>query len=247
LNTNSLIDNLTEIENIKNFINSEINNFVNLFLPPQFAVNHNLRLDIEKIYSSLLLLDVKKRYFGRLKYLDGKNVNDIHYMGLDLKKSSTSIIARDIQYELCLTLLNSSDIYSTLSNAYNKVTSCFDINSFKLPSKLNKNASDYKVNSPTLRGVAWSNSNLSTHFKNGDKFYIIYVIPSSKIKTDVIAFENLEQLSHITFQIDKHKYLLDVYRKINNVIRGIPKLKYLNDGLYIRTKSHSRNLSDFFN
>jgi len=68
-----------------------------------------------------------------------------------------------------------------------------------------------------------------TKFRGGTKFYILYVEPNNTINTDVIAFEDEGQLDNINAIINKQKYLMDLYNKFDNICRGLPNVKEMND------------------
>jgi len=240
-----LKENLIECKEIIKNINIAINEFVLKFLPPELASKHTLGMDVEKIYSKLLLLDVKKRYIGRLKYYNGKKTNKIHFMGVDLKKSNTIKISKDAQMDLALSILKNEKIEPVLKKYYEMVLNADDIDLFKSSSKLEKHQSEYKVNTPAVRSSLWSNKHLKTTFRGGTKFYTVYVEENKGVDIDVIAFDNVKQLKNISFQIDKKKYLKDVYNKFNNLIRGIPSLAKINDFIYNPYLTNNRSLGDW--
>lgn len=230
-----LQDNLKEInELIFPIINNAIIEFLNKYLPLEFISSHTLKIEMEKIYKTFLLPEVKKRYIGLLKYYDGKEVSDLHYMGIDSKKSNTIKICKEAQLELANTILKDGNINEVFNKYYEQLKNANDIELFKIPSKLEKEK--YAVRTPAVKASEWSNKNLKTKFRQGTKFYIIYVAGISD--TNSIAFENAEQLKHLNITLDKEKYIKDLYKKFDNLISGIPEIAKLNDEYYdkYRTK-----------
>jgi len=245
--SNELKDNLIEIEKIQLLINEAINEFVIKFLPDNLVDNHTLNMEMEKIYKVLLTLDVKKRYIGMLKYYDGKEVDKLHYMGLDSKKSNTTEISKQAQLDLALAILKEEQLNPIFEKYYTIVKNSLDINLFKLSSKLEKHQNEYKTNIPAKRSTLWSNEHLGTKFRGGTKFYILYINPNIEINTDVIAFDDSEQLNKLkNISIDKSKYLKDLYKKFNNLIRGIKEINDLNEYYYKKYTNKNKMLDEFF-
>lgn len=246
-NGNDLEDNLNEVEEAFVIVREAINEFVEKFLPKELVDNHTLEMDTEKIYKTLLLLDVKKRYIGLLKYYDGKKVDDkLHYMGIDSKKSNTIEVSKEGQLSLAMAILREEDIRPIFQKYYDIVKTSKDINMFKLSSKLEKHQKDYKVNTPAVRASLWSNKNIKTKFRGGTKFFILYVVPTPEVNTDVIAFEEEDQINNIKFKINKDKYLKDLFSKFDNLIRGISNMKNMNNYYYLKFNHDNKTLEEWF-
>lgn len=241
----TLQENLIETEKINKIINQEIEIFVRKYLPEEYAVKHTLKMEMEKIYNKLLLLDVKKRYIGFLKYYDGQETEKLHYMGLDLKKSNTIELCKKAQMDFAISILKDEDIDLTLNKYYSILKNSKDINLFKISSKLEKQQNEYIANIPVKRATLWSNEKLKTKFRGGTKFYIMYVKENKDCNTDVIAFEDENQLKNLNIEINKEKYFEDLHSKLDNLVRGIPKLKNLNDTYQIKYQMKQNSLNSF--
>jgi len=226
------------------------------FKPEEFACKHTLKAELQEIYGRFLSLDVKKRYVGLLKWYDGQPTNDMLLMGLDVKKSNTIQLCKDAQKELAVTILKGEDVNPVFEKYYRLVKSSQDINLFKMSSKLEKQPNQYlrtnkktgkqvQMNTPAIRAVTWSNEYLKTQFRGGTKFYLLYIEKLRETQPDVIAFEDVSQLDGLKIKIDKEKYIDDLYGKIDNLIRGIPSLKKLNDGYHLRFKTNQQSLFSF--
>jgi DNA polymerase elongation subunit (family B) len=249
--------NLNEIKiNIQPIIKNAIDEFVSKYLPKEYIEGHTLKMDIEKIYKSLLLVDVKKRYIGKLKYYDGKEINEIHYMGLDLKKSNTIEICKKAQFAIAEAILNNEKIKETMDKYYKLIIENDDINWFKIPSKLEKPQDAYLTITPAVKASLWSNINLKTKFRVGNKFYILYVkklnnpvlnYKNKIIKIESIAFDSEDQLTELKYEIDKEKYITDLYNKINNLVRGIADLNKMNEECYLKYIKKQNTLSEYIN
>lgn len=245
LKTDVIDDNLKEIQQIQKQIEQIITEFVSKFLPPEYIQRHTLEMDMEKIYKKLLLLDVKKRYIGILKYFKGEKTEKVHYMGLDLKKSNTIPLSKEAQMDLSLALLKEQDVRNVFLKYYEKVKKSNDYKIFQLSSKLNKPITEYKSRTPAVRASNWSNKNLGTHFHAGTKFYILYLEKNCNLDTDCIAFEDIEQLKQLNLKIDKKKYVKDLHNKFDNISRGLPKVKKLNDFYYEYALNKNKNLQEW--
>lgn len=241
----NLEDNLKECDEAFEVIKKAIEDFVAKFLP-EGRREHSLLMEMEKIYKNVLLLDVKKRYIGYLKYYNGKEVDKIHYMGLDLKKSNTIQICKTAQMELAKAVLKGEGIDEVFQEFYATIKTSKDVNLFKIPSKLEKHQADYKSNTPPVRASLWSNDNLKTKFRGGTKFYIIYVEESKELQTDVIAFETNKQLESLNYKLDRIKYIKDLYSKFTNLIRGLPEIQKRNETYYQRTINQNKSLGEYF-
>lgn len=245
LHSQTLEENLKEIEEMQKYINLYIKEFVAKFLPEPYASQSTLKMDCEKIYKKLLLLDVKKRYIGLLKYYDGKETDKLNFMGLDLKKSNTIEICKKAQKDTAETILKEGNYVEIVKKYYQMLKESKNIDDFKIPSKLEKSQSEYKANTPSVRASLWSNKKLNTNFRAGTKYYIIWVKKTKEIDTDVIAFDDESQLKGLNYEIDKSKYIEDLYNKIDNLIRGIRLFKDINEGYYERFSNNNKSLAEF--
>ncbi len=243
LHSSELKDNLEEVDKAMKIVNEAINEFVRKYLPEEYALQHTLQMELKGIYSRLLLFDVKKRYAGFWKYYDDNIVdNKLHFMGMDMKKANTIEISRQAQEELTKALLKNGNIENILTKYYSIVKESNNLDLFKFASKLEKHQSEYKANTPAVRATKWSNAHLHTQFRGGTKFYLLYTSPTLNVNTDVIAFEDVEQIKYLNIKINKEKYLRDLHSKFENIIRTFEKYKSINDTIYKRMLSNNKDL-----
>ncbi len=185
------INNKYVIEFIKEISNGKITeNFINV--------------EQENIFEKLLLIK-KRRYLGRLK--NGEWI----YKGVDLKRSNTPKIIKEILEEYILKNFN-NDNENLLALTRMLHDSQNDIDKFKIPLKLSK---EYDTDLPQKRAASWANTHLKSNFKQGSKFYGLWV---NTPETDIIGFSSIDELKDIkNFKLDLKKYEQILIDKLNNL------------------------------
>lgn len=216
-----------------------LNSFLVEWLHKRSIAQSNMYIEFEKAFSKIII-QRKKRYAGRVVYEDGVVIDKIKIAGMAARRSDTSPFSKVMQRELISKILHGcSDIqaYDFVFELVNKMNKGeFNVEQIALPIKLNKPIEEYKVrNCPKLRAVRFSNKNLGTQFRAGQKFKMIYV---NMVDTDVVAFEDESQLTSII-------KFLDVYVMLDKII--FQKVKPLFDvmqwsRLYYDLLSRSKNL-----
>ena len=85
-----------------------------------------------------------------------------------------------------------------------------NIDLYKIPLKLSK---DYTTNLPQQRAAEWANRYLKSNFKQGSKFYGLWV----EGQYDIIGFTDISELKDIPIKIDMQKYKSILLDKLNNL------------------------------
>lgn len=197
-------------ENNKDIINKieeNINNiYVNEFIDnicPKIK-NRTIKIEQDKVYKKLLLVK-KRRYLGLLE--EDKWI----YKGVDLTRSNTPDVIKDLLLYYISELFSNKDKEMIIKECWKMLKKEKDLNKFKIPLKLSK---EYTTNLPQIRAANWANKNLHTSYRQGSKFYGIYVKNNN---TDIIGFENIDQLTNFNIEIDMDKYIEILKDKLLNL------------------------------
>jgi len=131
---------------------------------------------------------------------EGKLEEGIDIAGFNVRRSDSSNFTRKFQkivLEKILKGAQKEEVLNYINEEYKKIKEGeYDYEYIGIPTKLNKPIEDYKTNLPVCRGVRWSNKNLNTFFKEGDKFLYLWC----KGEPDVICFEYNKQLKSIDIE-----------------------------------------------
>ncbi|MHA1868716.1 MAG: DNA polymerase domain-containing protein [Candidatus Heimdallarchaeaceae archaeon] len=172
------------------------------------AINPTINIKFEKVYKRFLV-GTKKRWAGYLIWREGKLDSGIDVAGFNVRRSDSSNFTKVFQKEVLNKILKGEkkeDVMKYIYNEINKIQNFeYDFETIGIPTKLNKSVNDYKTNLPVCRGSKWSNQNLGTYFKEGDKFLYIWC----KGTPDAICFEFNEQLKNLPIKkmIDMNKMI----------------------------------------
>ena len=204
----------------------------------------------EKLYSLLFSGEEKKLYSGRIAW-DWERGNieeiDIETKGFAAKRSDRSSFSRNLQSQIFKMLFSEytkeeilNFIYQEIDKFYNKEHGYEFIG---IPKAVTRNIEEYKVNTPWIRGIKWSEKNING-YSFSPKPYLLYV-KDSKYNTDVICFDNERQVPNDMI-IDVEKMLeVSVYNIIKKILTvlNIDENKVLN---YINKKTTGQSyIKDF--
>lgn len=172
---------------------------------------HYLMIEFEKVYRRIFFGQAKKRYAGKLFWYKGKEADNINIVGFEVVRSDASNISRQTQkrvFEMLLKGEHKKDevidyVRSIVKDIKNDK---YDYETIGFPTPLKKPLSDYKTNTPVVRGVIYSNRFLKLDIRPGEKFFLLYVqnIPNCPT-TDVIAFRDNEDVpTGVVLNYQKH-------------------------------------------
>ena len=174
-----------------------------------------INVEFEKIYEKALMIK-KRRYLGKIYN------GDWEYKGVDLKRSNTPEIIRECLQKYIDVLFESKEpnMLEITKMLYEKKD---QIDLFKIPLKLSK---DYQTDLPQKRAAEWANKNLKSNFKQGSKFYGLWV---EECESDIIGFTDVEELKDKGIKINMRKYEEILLDKINNLRSDEDKIKNICD------------------
>lgn len=177
--------------------------------------NNYINVEYEKTYEKLLLIK-KRRYLGKIYN------GDWEYKGVDLKRSNTPEIIRECLQKYIDVLFESKEpnMLEITKMLYEKKD---QIDLFKIPLKLSK---DYQTDLPQKRAAEWANKNLKSNFKQGSKFYGLWV---EECESDIIGFTDVEELKDKGIKINMRKYEKILLDKINNLRTDEDEIKNICD------------------
>jgi len=205
-----------------------INEWLTQFALENNAVDPTLEIEFEKVFSKLILVS-KKRYVGHLLWEDDKFCDKIKTVGVEIRRTDSAKITKDVLskiYEMIFANNEASEIVKYVIDIIcNVKKGKYEPLYIAIPNKLNKTTESYNQNIPKIRAVNWSNKNLKTQFRGGTKFYMIYV---RGINTDVVCFEENEQLNNIKINYDM-VVEKNIVGKVKLLFEAIGWQKHLNE------------------
>lgn len=167
-------------------------------------------IKFEKIYRRFFQGGAKKRYAGHLVWKEGQDVDKIDITGLEIKRSDSAPITREVQekvLEMVLKGNGKSDVRAYLPEVLKIYREGYcPLDKAGIPSGINKSLDDYAHLDSHGRGAKYSNEFLKTNFKKGSKPKRLYIkrslLPDKYPNTDVLCFEYPDQIPEGAFEID---------------------------------------------
>jgi len=190
-----------EFQGVVEYLNKELPNKVE-----ELGGNKDycqIKIDPKKIYEYLLIAQrkgkgeeaAKKRYAGRVRWAEGKEVDQLDVMGFEMRRSNSSELSRDLQKKVFRVLFGyepQENLKVYIKNIKKLLSSdkLIDLDLIGIPQGLSKRLENYDTDSPWVRGCRYSNEYLGEKFTIGDKPKLVYVrqTPKDYPKTDVVCF-----------------------------------------------------------
>lgn len=143
-----------------------------MYMLDEIKENKYLKLDLEKKIDKLIIFGtedkrIKKKY---IEYVKGEDP-EIKMVGLDAIKSDTPPIGRDLQIAMMEKVIRLDNpkikdldyVLEYYRKIFNKAIEEKEYSMIAIPSKLNKDINDYKMNSFAVKAVKNSNLGISTN------------------------------------------------------------------------------------
>jgi DNA polymerase I len=182
-------------------------------LTTEFNLKENLFfIKFEKIYSSLLFTESKKKYAGMLAWKEGHKQKKpvLSIVGFEFKRSDSPLITHEIQQKVLGLILSGKDqkiVCKYLDDVKNTMDSR-SVEELGIPKPITKDFSKYHSNAIHKHAAEWSNKNLNTRFCPGSKGIMLFIkkFPKSlpQPEGNVIMFESDQELPE-GFEIDSKK------------------------------------------
>jgi len=208
------------------------------------ASQYSIKLKLEKFYRRIGFGGMKKRYFGRITWQDGKPTDKIDIVGFEEVRSDSASITKRLQKLLFKLLLyhqgEETVVTIEVSKIIRQVHNMYKSNKYKLseialPKGMNKKLSEYKTRPNYVRGVDYVKEylpNIGSNINDYEQIFMFFIKrTSSKYpKTDVISCST-EDISLVKkliidgFEVDWKKHF---DRTVRNPMSSIMDILNLN-------------------
>jgi DNA polymerase elongation subunit (family B) len=204
---------------------------------------HSLHIEFDKVYDKLLLLK-KKNYIGHITNAKGKPTDKMIYAGVGSRRTDVSKLSKKIEQDVVKALFagkSKHDIFE-LVRAQSLAVVANEV-------PLERDIEQYGTNLPRCRAAKWANTNLQANYAAGAKFYTLLVKKTAKVKTDIVGFDNEQQLKAYNIEIDKARIVeAQIMKKTIRIFDAIgwsKDFKVIHDSLTARTELGVSGLSDW--
>ena len=201
---------ISKAEKLEEELNASLRDFVRGFTGNTEVINtHSNKIEFEKAYSKLLLTEVKKRYFGFLKFYKGKilDAEKMSVTGFETRRQDTPIYFNKVLLEIYKLLLEKDNKYK-IREYYRKVRDeikTINVEDLIIKIKLSENIEDYQ-NLPIHVRAA---KNSGGKIRRGELVKMIYV----KDAREVLHYD---ETFNLKFELDYNKYLENFFiNKVN--------------------------------
>ena len=217
-NLNNKKELINEAENVITYLNESFN----VFAKEMNISNQSLVLELEKIYSSLILVDAKKRYAGKRIFPN----ENYHFVGFEMIRSDTSKFCKNFQKKLFKLILNfeeKNNIISFIKKEIKKIKNGeYKPEDLAFSVGINKNLYTGYKNIPIyVRAAIFSNKYLNEKIQQGDKIKYIYISQNSLNlpKENVIGFKKKFPTG---FKIDNDLIIeKNIFNKVEKVFKAL--------------------------
>ena len=214
----------------------KLNDKVNTYFHDKYDVNMQLTLEFEKYLKMLFLSGVKKRYAMRVAYADGE-CDYLDTRGFENVRTDQSVFTRNLLSELFKLILYDSDKKQIRDFVFDRLKEFpkRPLSEIGISRGISKPFSEYKANTPHVRGSIYSNAHFHTHFSHGDKVQFLWCKGVEGLPpTNVICFNEDTDLS-------KYKIIVDYERMKKVCILG--KVESILDAVGISLDSSGKQMS----
>lgn len=186
--------NIEQVKEIIKALNKDYENFVKPFR----ITKHYFEMQFEKVFKTLIVAGVKKRYAGLVKWKDGKEVDEIIIKGFEEVRSDSPQVIRDFQktlFEMILREQSESDCKVFVKKFTERFLTMRE--EIGIPTGIQKRLSQYEKNIPIhIRAASLSNQFHKTNFGAWDKIKFLYVkkVPNGLPFHNVIAFKDKDKI-----------------------------------------------------
>jgi len=174
------------------------------------ATKHVFDLDFEKVFSAIFFTEAKKRYAGKLAWLEGKRTDKMKIVGFDSVRSDTTKVSKKIQENLFVLITSGKSLKAIKEESYDYLREeiekirggKYNLSDLAFPSSIQKPIEEYKVMVPAVRAIH-NASFIGKTYKPGDKALLVPLSksPRGMPPMDVIMIDDEKDLPK-GFEID---------------------------------------------
>ena len=202
---------------------------------------HQITIEFEKIYRKAFYGKAKKRYSGHLIYKDGKPADKLDVWGFEIKRSDSSQFSKSLQERIFNMLLRENkskdEVIRYIGDQIDRIRKGdYKLTEIGIPKGINKDLSEYgnkillsddgtvkhKSSVPAnIRGARYAVEELGHELSNKPKMVYITKMPEGYNPTDVICFDEDEQVPP-GMQIDVEKMLEKLVKdKVESIFEAL--------------------------
>jgi len=178
----------------------------------QFGITHHIfNMEFEKIYRKAFFGKAKKRYCGHLIWKSGQEVDELHTMGFEIRRSDASTLSKKIQ-EMVLDMLlrkgkSKDQVLSKVGDEIDRIRKGnFKYAELGIPKGVSQELDSYKTPGANIRGAKYTRDVLGIEVSTKPKMLYVAKMPDRFPPTDVICFDEASQLP-AGMEIDVEKML----------------------------------------
>lgn len=137
------------------------------------AESHHFDIEFEKLYERFFQSGSKKRYAGRIRWKEGKDVDDIDITGYEYRRSDSSPLGNETQKKVLEMICEDADA-SEVAGYISKWLRRMDrrdveLEKIGIPEGIGRQMDDYSSPTHSVRAAKVSNLLLGTSFTSGSK------------------------------------------------------------------------------
>lgn len=230
---NSVREDATPIESLIEIINKSFDKFTT----DRGIKKHILNIELDKVYSPIIMSDVKKRYVG---YLIKKGKRIYKVTGFESVRRDTAPVTELMQETVFKMVLDGrprEEVDKFIEDLKEKcISGKIPLHYLMLPKGFSKAFGSYENKNLWMKGVEYSNQHLGTHFDHFSEIGAFHIkgVPEGKIYTDVICVDedtlNILEGFTIDWKEQLDKTIVSKYENIKDMLNWIDtKQKTWND------------------
>ena len=177
----------------------------------RYGAESGIKLSLDKYFSRLLLMDVKKRYAGRVTIDKGRPADYLSIVGFEPVRSDTPPFVRDALTRLIEAILDGGDAHSVAQSIKEEFTSQ-PPSAIAVAKRIDKK--EYKVIPPHVRGAIEAKRRFGDVINPGEKAYMVWT------RGGVISASSPDLLDEWKVDVDyRRQYQTVLEAKVQSLLR----------------------------
>ena len=185
-----------DIEKIRSKLNTSYSEFVAKYN----LKTHSFDMEFEKIYrKAFFSKDAKKRYAAHCIYKDGREIDELEIVGMEVRRSDAAQFSRTLQKTVLSMLLredkDKQSIMLYIGEQIQKLRKGeVTLLELGIPKGINKELHEYEHPGSNVRGTIYARDVLGIELSSKPKLLYIKSMPKGYPDTDVLCFDEESQL-----------------------------------------------------